>query len=468
MANLLTSVASLAQQCLGLLRLKEFDTTTPEGRSRERYRRVALTGISAVVAKLVTVVTILISVPLTLTYLGPERYGLWMTITSVIMMMRVADSGLGLGLMNAVSEAYGHQDRQAAVRYVASGFFLLAAVALLILVAFALAYPLVPWPRLFNVKTPQAIREAGPAMAVFLACFAVGLPLGVVQRVQLGYQEGFYNNLWESAGRLLGLAGLLVVIYLQAGLAWLVLAVAGSPVLAWLFNSCLLFGRQRPWLRPKLRNYHRDHARQVLHTGLFFFVLQVGVTLMNSSDNLIIAQFLGLEAVTQFAIPYQMFSMGIVMFNVFFSPLWPAYSEAIARHDFPWVKDTLNRSLKLILISTGLLSLFLIIFGNRLLNFWVGPAISPSLPLILGLGVWMIVLSVGTAMSQLLNATNIFRFQILYVYLTLVFSLLFKCVLVSLYKLPGIVWGSILAYVIFFILPYSLYIKKYFLRENMV
>ena len=104
---------------------------------------------------------------------------------------------------------------------------MLFAMALLIVIVFAAVYPVIPWQRVFNVKSRQAIQEAGPAMAVFIACFAASLPLGVVQQVQLGYQEGFINGLWESAGRVLGLAGLLLVIYLRAGLVWLVLASLG-------------------------------------------------------------------------------------------------------------------------------------------------------------------------------------------------------------------------------------------------
>ena len=88
-------------------------------------------------------------------------------------------------------------------------------------------------------------------MAVFVTCFAVNMPLGVVQQVQLDYQEGFINGLWESAGKVLGLAGLLLVIYLKTGLVWLVLVVAGAPGVAWLFNSFVLFGYRRPWLRPQ-------------------------------------------------------------------------------------------------------------------------------------------------------------------------------------------------------------------------
>lgn len=462
MANLFTSVTSLAQRCAGILRLQEFDTSTPEGRSQERYRRVALTAVSAAGAKVVAVLTMLIAVPLTLNYLGTERYGLWMTISSIILMLRFADFGIGLGLMNAVCEAHGQKDRQAAVRYVSSGFFLLTGVALLILGIFGLAYPFIPWPRIFNLTSPLAIQEAGPAMAVFIACFAANLPLGVVQRVQLGFQEGFVNNLWESAGKVLGLAGLFLVIYLKADLPWLVLAAAGAPVLAWLLNSLIVFGFRSPWLSPKLRHYHGDSARKLLYTGLFFFLLQVGVTFIYSADNLIITQFLGPEAVTQYAVPYQLFSFVFVIANMFIVPLWPAYAEALTCGDLHWVKKTLNRSLKIMVLPAGIASLFLIILGNHLLYLWVGPKISPQLWLNVGLGIWMVLLTAGSLMSILLNAANIFRFQFIFVSLTFIFSIIFKCFFVKYFHISGIIWGTILAFLLFFIIPYSIFIKKTF------
>ncbi len=270
LGTVFTSAVATIQQWLGLVRFKEFDTSTPEGRSQERYRRLALTAVSSTGAKLVTVATMLISIPLTLNYLGSERYGLWMTISSIIAMMGFADLGMGLGLMNAVSEAHGQEDPLAAERYVSSGFFMLAAVALVLLAGFALAYPAISWPRVFNVHSQQAIREAGPAIAVFIGCFAANLPLGVVRNVQHGYQEGFINNLWESAGKLLGLLGLLLVIYLQAGLVWLVLALTGAPAVALLLNNLELFGYRRPWLRPRLGRSMAP-APENFFTPVFFF-----------------------------------------------------------------------------------------------------------------------------------------------------------------------------------------------------
>jgi O-antigen/teichoic acid export membrane protein len=464
-ADLLTLLTSLTKQGAGIFRLKEFDTSTPEGRSRERYRRMALTALASAGARVITMATMLIAVPLTLHYLGSERYGMWMTISSIIAMLGLADFGMGLGLLNSISEAHGQDDRLAAERYVSSGFFMLSGVAALIVLVLAVAYPFIAWQRVFNVQSRQAIQEAGPAMAAFVLCFAANLPLGVVRNIQQGYQEGYFNNLWESAGKLMGLAALLLVIYAQAGLVWLVLALAGTPALALVCNNLELFGFRRPWLRPRFQKADGASAKKVMHAGLFFSLLQVCLILTYSSDNVIIAQFLGPEAVTQYAIPYQMFSLSLIIFNVILAPLWPAYSEALARGDLAWVRKALNRSLKFILLSTGITSILLVVFGKILLNFWVGSKVSPSLLLNLPLGIWMVVLTLGSALSMVLNAANIFYFQIKFVFLTFVIAIILKCTFINKFGLPGMVWGTILSYVLFFIIPYSIFIHKRFYKE---
>jgi O-antigen/teichoic acid export membrane protein len=460
--NRINTLTSVPRQCVSVLRLKHFDTSTPEGRSKERYRRAALTSLSQVFSKGVAILTMLISVPLTLHYLGAERYGMWMTISSVILMLGFADLGMGLGLLNSVSEAHGHDDRQAAADYVSSGFFMLSGMAIFILMLFAIAYPFVAWPKIFNVKTPLAALEAGPVMAAFLVCFVVNLPLGVVQRVQLAYQEGFLNSLWESVGKILGLLGLFLVIYLKAGLVWLVLAVAGAPCLARLLNSVILFGRQHPWLRPRRRYFNSGRARKIFTLGISFFVLNMLVKLTYSSDNLIIAQILGAKAVSQYAVPAQMFGFCIIIMNMVTSPLWPAYGEAMARGEIAWAAKTLSRTIVLVLFVVGVPSMLLVILGPWLLKLWVGTQISPSFPLLLGFGIWTLILSLGSSMSIFLNAANIFRFQIICNTLALMLSLLAKIFLCRSFGLSGVIWGTIIAYSLCCVLPYFLYLSKYF------
>ena len=459
--NLARSATGVLRQGAAIVRFKAFDTSTPEGRGKERYRRVALTALSSGGAKVISILTMLISVPLTLHYLGTERYGMWMTISSVIAMLGFADLGLGLGLMNAISEAYGQDDRQAAVHYVSSAYFMLTGVALLLLFAFALVYPHIPWARVFNVKSALAVQEAGPAMAAFVICFALNLPLGLVQKIQLGYQEGFINNLWEALGKILGLVGVLLVIYFQGGLVWLVLTMAGAPAVASLLNSFALFCNQRPWLRPRWQESAFYFAAKVVKIGILFFILQVAVAVAFASDNLIAAQVLGSEAVTQYSVPMRMFSILTLISGMLVSPLWPAYGEAIARKDCLWVKNTLIRSLLMTSAIIGLPSIILIIFGKEILQIWVGEQVSVSFLLFLGLGIWTILQSLGHCLAMFLNGANIIKFQAFVSILMAVVCVFVKIFLANIIGLPGIIWGTIITYSVLCLIPIVFYISHY-------
>ncbi len=77
-----------------------------------------MTTITSGIAKAIGILASLISVPLTYRYLGPERYGIWMVLISIITALSFADLGIGNGLMNAVSEAYGKDDRRLAQEHV--------------------------------------------------------------------------------------------------------------------------------------------------------------------------------------------------------------------------------------------------------------------------------------------------------------------------------------------------------------
>ena len=442
-----------ARKAAFVVRLRPFDPSTPQERSQERYRRIFLTTLASAAARGVSILATLISVPLTLDYLGTERYALWMTINSFFTMLAFADLGMGNGLLNAVSEAHGKDDREAALRYVSSGFFALSGLAGLLAIGFAIIYPSTPWPRVFNVSSPTAVAEAGLATAIFVSLFFASMPLGVSQRVQLGYQEGFINSLWEGLGHLLGLGGVVLAVYLKAGLPWLVLARAGAPALAALLNSGVLFWGTRPWLRPRWQYVTGEATGKIMRLGFLFFVLQLAAALVFSSDNLVAAQVVGPDAVAQYSVPAQMFNIAPILLLMGLSPLWPAYGEAIARGDMAWVRRALGRSLALVVVITGPASILLTLFGARVVKLWVGPNVTPSFLLLLGLGIWMVMQALGSAVAMFLNGVGLIKFQAVMATVMAVSALVMKVLLARLIGTPGIVWGTLIAYAICVAIP---------------
>jgi O-antigen/teichoic acid export membrane protein len=246
------------------VRLQPFDASTPEGRAKERVRKARLTAITAGIARVIAMLTPLVSLPLTLNYLGAERFGMWQTIVSVVGMMAFADLGMGNGLLTSIAQATGREDRGEAKRLVSSAFFMLVAVAAALLLGFLSLAPFVKWTRVFNVTSQLAMREAGPAMAACAVCFALNLPLGIVEKVQSGCQEGFRTNLWQCLGSIVALGVVLGCVYAKVSLYILVLGIMGTPILITTLNAVAYFGYQRPWLRPSLHQVDGLTARALL------------------------------------------------------------------------------------------------------------------------------------------------------------------------------------------------------------
>lgn len=435
-----------------LLPLTPFDISTVDGRSRERYRRIAVNTVSSVAAKGVLAAIMLLSVPIVLHHVGRERFGLWATLTSLIAFLVLTDLGIGNALVNAVARSVGRDDRQEAVAAVSSAFFMLLLQGGLVLAAFGMAYGFVDWAALFGVHSDLARAEAGPAMAVLVAVVALQLPLGMVQRVQEGYQEGFRNNLWQMTGSLLGLAGLLLVVHLGLGLPWLVLALAGAPLAASLANTWQQFGRDRPWLRPRWSGVAPQVGREILGSGLIFFALSVLTFLGIYSDSLIISHLLGSAAVTEYAV-VQRLSLVAYLFHAFIITLWPAYGESMARGEYAWVRRTFKRSLAISLGFGVAVALALALFGPALIRVWVGSELAPAPGLLYGFCAYIVLSALIGSIATIFNSGPLLRRQFWILGVAALVALVLKVAFTLEYGVAGAIWATVIAFGLFYVAP---------------
>jgi O-antigen/teichoic acid export membrane protein len=403
-------VIEKVRRLLFLIRLRPFDTSNERGRSNERYRRAALTTMASVIAKAIALLAGLVSVPLTFRYLGVERYGIWMVLVSIIAAMGFADLGIGNGLMNAVSLAYGKDDKPLAREYVTSAFALMMCIAAFLAVTGAVSYPFLPWLRIFNVNSEAVATEGAKAFLVLYGSFVVSIPLGVIMRAQAGLQKGYASQIVSALGSVLSLGAMLVVIWLHSSLVWLVFASVSGGIAASVLNGWLLF-RQHPWLTPSWQAYRRRSANKILKLGLMFFVLQCAFAVSYSSDNIVIDQVLGAAAVAAYAVPQKLFSAVTLLVSMGITPLWPAYGEALARGDVAWVRKAFLNSLWLTLGITVPLCTLLALAGPWILRIVVSKSLNAPMSLMVTLAVWGVIAAVSGVMSMLLNGAGVMKVQ---------------------------------------------------------
>ena len=430
-------------------------------RSSERNRRALASSITGLALRGSSFVVVLLTVPLTLGLLGPVRFGMWMTIASVVALLGATDLGIGNGVLNSIARAYGQGDSMAARKYLASGFVALSGIALLLAGLFVAAYPAIPWAALYNVRVdPLAASEAGPATAVFFATFLIGLPLGLVGQVRAAYQEGFIQSAFAGLGNALTMTFVLVAVAARVSLPLLVLAIASGPLIAALANLFVLVRLQRPGLSPRWRDVTSDAMRSVVGIGLAFMILQIAYTVGFSADRFVVAQVVGPAAVADYSIVYRLFSIPAGLASIALVPLWPAYREAISRHDIAWVRLTLRRSLRATILVTVPLAIVLTIAGPAIVDSWTGQSISASHGLYLALGAFTIVLAIANTFMVLLNGAQVMRYQISTWILMAVLNLAASIYLAYRVGAAGVALGSVLAVAAAIIIPALVYVPS--------
>lgn len=440
------------QKLTNIFQFIPHDVSTSEGKSTERYRRILLTGGSTAIVKIFSAAINLITVPLTFHYLGAERYGLWMAISSIMALMSFADLGLGNGLLNAISKAHGKNSIKEAQIAVSSTFYMLLSISGVLLLIFLIIYPFIEWQNVFNAQSKLAIEESGPTMYVLVITFLINMPLGIVQRIQDGYQEGFKFQIWLIVGSIISLAGLLICIYLETGLPWLVFAFSSGQLIATLINGTVLFGKRRKELLPRFSYFDFITGKYLLKAGLVFFLLGILTLLANASDNIILAHTLGPASVAGYEIVKKLFFFS--MFTQFIiQPLWPAFGEAMESGDYMWAKRTLQKVSKLSILSGAVISLPLLVFGKQIISIWVGEEFIPPWSLLVGFYIYIIINNYVGVMSTFINSGNSVSKQILPLGIVACTSVLLKIYFSTKIGISGIIWATILSWSLFYVIP---------------
>ena len=412
-----------------------------EARGRRRLRRAAATSASSLVARFASFGAFALLVPITLPYLGAERYGVWMTLLSLVALIGITDFGMGNALVSIVARLDTKRDAAAAGRYVSTAVALSTVIGLGLGAIAVVVFPFVPWESVFKVASGPIASEAGKATAVLLVIYLINLPAGIVGPVRRGFQEGYANAWWETVASVVTVAAVALAVYGDAGLVAVMAAAAVAPLLTNLANWVLLV-RRRPALRPNLRNVTRAEARSLSRAGGLFFVLQIAIVVGFTSDNFVAAQVLGPDAVTDYSIPSRLALAGMSLIAIFVTPLWPAFAEALARSDHAWVIRVLRRSVATATVVAAGGALVFIAAGKPIIRAWTRGEVDPGWLLLIGLGLFIVLGTIGTAVSMFLNAAHVVGLQVVCATLMAVSNISLSIFLAGRIGVAGLIWGT--------------------------
>lgn len=413
------------------------------------------------VGKVVSILSAVLTVPITLHYLGDDRYGVWMSASSILAFFAFADLGLGNGLQNALSRAAACDDRESAARDLSCTFYTLFAVAACLLVVSLTIASQVNWAGVLNASTSLGKAEAWPTLATALVITCLGIPLSLGLRIQFAYQEGTLASAVILVGAVLGVIATVIAARAGASLPVLMASASGAALIVNASVTFLELFIRRPWLRPRLTYVGKERARALLGTGAVFLALQFFNSINHWSDNIIIAHHEGSAAVAPYSAIYRLYFSAII-FNYVGQGLLPAYVEANARGDFLWVRRTFYRSLCLSALFGLGSALSLLAAGPWLLTHWIGAGYVPTWQSFAGFGVWITWNNVGSAMHSFFNSGVLLRTHATLYCVACVLSIGGMNLFLPLGGIPAMILANALCFCVIYMAPMLFIVRRHF------
>ena len=382
---------------------------SPENSRNKMLRNnILLSGI----IKAVGLFTSLLVVPATLDYLDKEQYGIWMTISSILIWFSFFDVGLGNGMRNYLAQSISAGDYRKGRIYLSTTLAMLTCIAIVLIVVSTVCTFSLDLNKVFNTLAVDSCQLT----AALLIATVFTLIMFVVKNVGLVYvamQRYAINDLLIVSGNVVAL----IIVYVitkttETNLLYVVLTFTATPVVIFLLAAIPLF-KKHPQLRPSLGCIDQTFARQILGKGLGFFFIQItSVLVIFGGANIFIAQALGQEAVTTYNIAYKFFNLLIIAYTIVIAPMWSAYTDASVKGDFVWIKSTLKRTLA-VWCLTLVAGLVMLALSGLFYRLWVGQSVLVPFTVSCCVFAYASLFNLNSGVTALINGVNKIHVQII-------------------------------------------------------
>lgn len=317
----------------------------------------------------------LILVPLTLKYLDSEEYGIWLTISAVLSWFSFFDMGLGQGLRNKYAEAKAIGNSKDLQGYVSTAYFTVLLVSLTLILLFFIANNFVDWSVFLGIsrKYTDELNLLVPLLFVFLC---IQLFLKLITSIYLGDQLGSVPNAVHFFTQLFTIIGILALVYCFKYDDFLGFGIllGAIPLIVLLVLNLYSFSKKYNEVLPRLKHWNKKYLNEIFGLGAKFFILQISVIVLFTTDNFIITRLFGASNVVPYNISFKYFGLMSQVQLVLLTPYWSRFTMAYVIQDFQWIKSTMNRLMKItFVLLLGVSLMFLI--SPMVYNIWIGKTV---------------------------------------------------------------------------------------------
>ena len=382
-------------------------------RGNARSSKAKINIIGSLVVKISNIAIGMVFVPLLINYLDPTRYGIWITLSSVIAWFGFFNIGLGNGLRNKLTETLARGDSSLGKCYVSTTYAVIAILMITLISIYIIISRFLTWSTLLNSGSLISESELSSVALIVFVCFCMRLTLEVINSILFADQRSAFASLFDLVSKILLLIAILLLKFFSIrSMQIFGLLSSGIPVLVFMGVTVWLFRSKYRAISPSLSSVDFALTSSLFNLGIKFFFIQISALLIYQTNNIIITQLFGPEQVTPYNISYKYFSVLTMGFSIVLAPFWSAFTDAWALKDLSWISRILCK-LKILWVALVLVGIIMLSLTKYMYVMWIGSAVDIPMYMSTLVFAWAILNTWNGIYSHLLNGLGKIKLQMI-------------------------------------------------------
>lgn len=364
----------------------------------------------SLLAKGISIVISLVLVPMTLGYVTPEIYGVWLTLSSIVHWLTFFDIGFTQGLKNKLAEALAMGDYKKGKSLVSTTYIMMFVIFVPLGFLLCLCVPFVNWINVLNVEGEYS-EEITRTLYILIGAFCLQMIANVLTTVIMAHQQVALSSAFLLIGNLLSLAAVyLLTLLSDSSLFLLACSISFLPIVVLLIAGLFLYNGPFRLIKPSFKSFNKKYIKELFNLGYRFFLIQIQYIVLFQATNFIISNLSGPEDVTTYNIAYKYLNVAMMVFSIILTPLWPAFTDAYAKNDFSWMRRIYSKMIR-VFFFISLSILILVAISPFVYHFWIGGKVIMPITMTVIVAVYMIINMWDSLQVNIINGIGKLKIQ---------------------------------------------------------
>jgi O-antigen/teichoic acid export membrane protein len=400
---------------------------------------------------------------------NPDILGLWFTALSILSWFLVFDLGVGNGLRNYLVQSFEENNQDDIKKYISSAYFIVGALVFAISTIGYIWFGYLDWNKILHVHAKVLSNDTllSVVRIIFIGIMLQFL-LRLISSILMAMQKAALPNFISLISSALLLLFLMMMTSSTItenlkNLSYINLLTSTVPLL---LATVIVFRTKMKNFFPKIENYSKLHAKNIMKLGGAFFWIQMMYLIISNTNEFLINGLIGSRFVVDYKIYYSLFSLIGVLFSMALAPVWSEVTGALTRGEIKWIRNIYYKFFKLGLLAT--IGLIIMIFSIQfIVDIWLKEKtikINTTYSIIFALSTIMVMWT--AIVSSFVNGLGKLKLQFIFLTVGAILNVVISIVLAKLFN----VWIVIVIANIFSLLPYCIFqtvwLNQYFMKNH--